>query len=445
MATQLSRTLSVKDLTMYGIVFMIPVAPIAWYGSFLAPSAGMVALAYLIGMVAMLFTGFSYMYMSQEYPISGSVYSYVQQGAHTDLGFLAGWSITLDYIFIPAVCYLVGAMFAAELTPKIPLWAWVVFFAIVNTIINALGVKIMSRLSWIIFALQILVLAIFTIGVLIQLTSGQMHFTTISLYNPSHFDLQGVLQATGIVVVSYLGFDAISTLAEEAKEPRKSVGKAIVLSIFLIGAMFFIVSFFAGVAFPDYAKLNSDTAFLDILRKVGGTWLVNLSIVTIVLSFGFACGQEGQAAIARLLYCMGRDGIMPKPLAYVHPKFKTPFIATIVIGVISVIIALALGLNIVSILISFGALLGFMALNLTVIWHFYIKESRRGGVNLIKYVIFPLIGFAVCAWIFSGLGLLAHIVGFSWMGAGLIYLLIKTKGFKQEAPHIDFGEQQAIE
>lgn len=445
MTTKLSRSLNIKDLTMYGIVFMIPVAPIAWYGSFLAPSSGMVALAYLIGMIAMLFTGFSYMYMSREYPISGSVYTYVQQGAHTDLGFLAGWAITLDYIFIPAVCYLVGAMFAAELTPGIPVWAWVIIFAAFNTIINALGVKYMSRFSWLIFGLQILVLAIFTIGVIIQLASGQLHWTTISLYNPAHFNIQGVLQATGIVVVSYLGFDAISTLAEEAKDPRNSVGKAIVLSIFLIGAMFFVVSLFAGIAYPDYTKLNSGTAFLDILRRIGGTWLVDLSIVTIVLSFGFACGQEGQAAIARLLYAMGRDGILPKQLAYVHPKFKTPFTATIVIGVVSVIIAISLGLDIVSILISFGALLGFMALNLAVIWHFYIKKSDKGLNSFLKYVVSPSIGFAVCAWIFSGLGTLAYIVGFSWMGIGLIYLLIRTKGFRKDAPHIDFSDQQVIE
>ena len=101
---------------------MIPVAPFAWYGTFIAISNGMVALAYAIGFIAMLFTGFSYGAMAHRFPIAGSVYSYVQRGTRPELGFLAGWAICLDYILVPAVCYMIGAIFMQQLVPSVPQW-----------------------------------------------------------------------------------------------------------------------------------------------------------------------------------------------------------------------------------------------------------------------------------------------------------------------------------
>jgi amino acid transporter len=441
----LKRALSTKDLVIYGIIFMIPIAPFAWYGSFLQASGGMVALAYLIGMAAMLFTGFSYAIMAGKYPISGSVYSYVQKGTNQNLGFLAGWAITLDYIFLPAVCYLVGGLFVAELTPGIPTWIWVLIFAVFNTIINALGVKLMAKVSWALFGLQSIVILYFIIGSIRLMVIGDAHFETISFYNPDNFNLHGVLQATAIVVLSYLGFDAVSTLSEEAKDPRKSIGRATILSIVLIGTLFVILSFFAGVVFPEYTKLNTDTAFLDILKIVGGKTLVNLSVFSIVLSFGVACGLEGQTAVARILYSMGRDGILPKAFGNVHAKYNTPFFSTIFVGILSFIVAILVSLDFLAGLLSFGALLGFMSLNLTVIWHFYVKGQNKSASAFIKYVISPLIGFLFCAYIFAGLGITAFIVGGIWLLLGLGYLIFVTKGFNKQAPQMEFSEVEKLE
>lgn len=210
----LKRSLSTRDLIIYGVIFMIPVAPVAFYGSFLKPANGMVALAYLVGMIAMLFTGFSYATMSHRYPYSGSVYTYVQQGTTPALGFLGDWGICLDYLLIPTITYLISASFGHELLPAVPVWAWITFIAVFNTIINLLGVDFVSRLSWLLFGLQALVLAAFIFLTLRLTLLGQVHPTSIAFYNPTHFNFSGVLQATGIVIVSYLGFDAISTLAE---------------------------------------------------------------------------------------------------------------------------------------------------------------------------------------------------------------------------------------
>ena len=431
------RTLTTKDLLVYGIIFMIPVAPLAFYGSFLVPANGMVALAYLVGGIAMLFTGFSYAAMAKRYPFSGSVYNYVQRGAHPNLGFIAGWGITLDYLLIPSITYIISAQFGHELLPTIPIWLWVIIIATFNTIVNYLGIDYVSKISWLLFFLQLIVLVLFFVLTIRELAVGNVQPHVISLYNPKHFNFSGVLQATGIVIVSYLGFDAISTLSEEAITPQKSVGKAIIFSIIGIGSLFIITTVLAGFIVPNYQSLNPDTAFSGILYKVGGHPLVYFADIVIVLSFGFAGGQEGQTSVSRILYSMGRDGILPNFLSKLHKKFKTPFIAILLVGLISLIISLTFSVDVVSNLLSFGALFGFMTLNLTVIWHLFIQNPNKNFINIIYYLLSPFIGFSVSLWIFSSLDMSAKIVGGLWLLVGFAILAFKTKFFTIRAPQYD--------
>lgn len=443
--SNLKRTLSTKDLVVYGIIFMIPVAPIAFYGSFLVPANGMVALAYLVGMVAMLFTGFSYATMSNKYPFSGSVYTYIQQGTNSALGFIAGWGICLDYFLIPTITYLISATFGKQLLPFVPFWAWIIILTVVNTVINLLGVDVVSKISWGLFGLQAIVLLSFIIGTVFGLINGTIQPHSISLYNPQHFNFSGVLQATGIVIVSYLGFDAISTLSEEAKDPKKSIGKAILLSIISIGTLFVIITILAGFVAPDYTKLNPDTAFLDILGKVGGQWLVTLANISIILSFGFASGQEGQTAISRILFAMGRDGILPRQLAWIHPKYRTPWVAIIFVGIAALVTSFLLDMTTVSNLVSFGALFGFILLNFAVIWQFYIRNSDKSLINTIKYAISPLIGLLVSGWIFISLSPIAKIVGSVWLLVGVLILVANTRFFTTSIPRFKFEQVAELE
>ena len=436
---QLERSLSTRDLTIYGIIFMIPVAPVAFYGSFLTPANGMVALAYLIGMVAMLFTGFSYAAMAHHYPYSGSVYTYVQQGTNAGLGFIGGWGIALDYILIPTITYLISASFGNELLPAVPTWAWILGIAVFNTLINLAGVNFVSKFSWVLFGLQLIVLLLFIGSTLRLVFLGQVRPNTVALYNPQHFNISGVLQATGIVIVSYLGFDAISTLAEEAHDPRHSVGKAIIGAIVGIGSLFVITTILAGWVSPQYKLLNTNTAFSTIIYTVGGHNLVRLTDIIVVLSFGLAGGQEGQTAISRILYAMGRDGILPKPLAYLHPKYRTPWVAIILVGIVSLALSLTLSQDTVSNLVSFGALFGFLLLNLSVIWKFYIQNNNKKFKNTLKYLISPLIGFSVSLWIFLSLDIDSKIVGAIWLIIGIAILLYKTKVFTKATPHLHFN------
>lgn len=439
----LKRTLATRDLVIYGLVFMIPLAPAAMYGVFIGPANGMVALCYLIGMVAMLFTGFSYRSMSRKYPMAGSVYLYVQKSVSPGLGFLTGWSILLDYFLMPTTVVIIGSAFANALVPAVPVWAFALAFILFSTITNILGVDLMSKLSWILFALQIITIVLFVFSVVNLWMSGTITFNTISFYNPGHFELSGILQATGIVILSYLGFDAISTLAEETVEPEKAVGRAIIWSILLSGIIFIIITFFAGMAYPNYETLNPDSAFLDVVNFVGGPWLTALTSVVLILSFGLATTQTSHSAVSRILFAMGRDGVLPIQLSFVSKRFRTPYVAILLVAVIITPISLFCTLDLISSMVSFGALVGFMLLNLAVVWKFFMKDrhqrSKTPIKSLLKYVAAPIIGFSITLAIFINLGAAAHLVGFAWIFAGFIYLLIVTGGFKRPVPILDMN------
>lgn len=438
---KLKRTLKTSDLVIFGLVFMIPLAPAGMYGVYLGPSGGMVALCYLIGMVAMYFTGMSYKVMSQKFPMAGSVYVYVQKGVSPALGFLTGWAILLDYFLMPATVVIIGSIYGNALIPSIPTWIWILIFIVFSTIINVLGVDLMSKCSWILFTLQIVVIVAF-IGCIIRLLlNGTIHFNMISFYNPEQFDLSSILKATGVVVLSYLGFDAISTLAEETINPEKAVGKAIILSILIIGLIFIATTFFAGMAYPNYQDLNPDTAFTDVVTFVGGTWLNILTTITLIVSFGIATTQASQVAVARVLFAMGRDGVLPKQLAYVSKKTQSPVVATVLVGIIITPISLFCSLNFITSIVSFGALLGFILLNLAVISRFLLKNDEPISLQkkIINYGICPMIGLAVTVWIFVNLDANAHLIGAIWLLVGCLYLASVTKLFKNPVPQLELN------
>jgi amino acid transporter len=441
--TSLKRTLKTRDLIIYGLIFMIPLAPAGMYGAYLAPANGMVALCFLIGMVAMAFTGLSYRVMSQNYPMAGSVYVYVQKGVSPGLGFLTGWAILLDYLLLPATVVIIGSSFANAIVPSVPVWIWSLLFIVFSTVINVIGVDLMSKCSWILFALQMVVIVAFSFCVIRLWVNGSIEFNTISFYNPERFDMSGILMATGMVILSYLGFDAISTLAEETIKPEKNVGKAIISSIFIIGIIFIVITFLAGMAYPNYQELNPDTAFLDIVNYVGGTGLTILTTFTLVLSFGIATTQASQTAVARVLFAMGRDGVLPKQLSYVSKKYQTPYVSVMLVGILIVPISLLFSLEVISTLVSFGALFGFILLNMTVIIKYYFKNPKRNErlkvKSVLNYLVCPLIGLIVTLWIFINLGVNAHTVGFLWLAAGFLYLMFVTKFFRNPVPQLELS------
>ncbi|HEX4268011.1 MAG TPA: APC family permease [Steroidobacteraceae bacterium] len=421
---QLDRALTLTDLIVYGMIFMVPIAPFAVFGFAWQDAKGMVALTYLIGMVGMLFTALSYAAMSQAYPLAGSVYAYVQRGLHESAGFLAGWLILLDYILIPALLYLFSAVALQPLLPRVPEWAWLAGFVSLNAAANLIGVRFTARVYKGLLVLELLTLALFVICGALALHggAGAGGLTLAPLYDAHNFSLSTVAGATSIAVLSFLGFDGISTLAEESTA-RNAVARATVLSLVLIGALFMLQTWIAadlgrGMHFDD-----PSTAFYDIAARAGGTPLRLISIVAIAVSFGIANAMAAQAAVSRVLFAMARDRKLPAILAVVHPRFKTPYVSTLLVAAVSLMVGLFFASRIDDLtrVVNFGALTSFALLHLAVAYHHFFRQ--RSGAWL-RHLIFPLAGFAVILYVLYGMDRTAKILGGCWLAAGVIYYLI---------------------
>lgn len=435
---ELKRVLTFWDLLIYGMIFMVPIAPFGVFGYVSDGSKGMVALAYAIGMFGMIFTAFSYARMSEAFPVAGSVYAYAQRGINEYVGFLAGWAILLDYILVPSLLYLVSAAALGALLPSVPAWIWLVLFIVINTVINVRGVEFTAGANKIILIAEFIILAIFIVVGLTALKhgAGAGEITIKPLYDSSAFSMQLVMGAVSIAVLSFLGFDGISTLSEEVKGGSKVIGKATVSALLIVGFLFILQTWIASDIGRGMTFDNLDIAFYDIAGKAGGTWLKNLTILATAFSWGIANALAAQAAISRILFSMGRDKKLPAILAKVHPKFKTPYISTIFVAVISLAVGLFFQSQIASltVLVNFGALVSFLVLHVSVINHYIIRQKSK---NYFKHLILPLIGFTVIAYVLYGMDMAAIKLGTSWVAIGVVYLLVITFLHKQKPTSID--------
>ncbi len=431
------KTLKTSDLMVFGMMFMIPIAPMAWYGTLVGPALGMVSLGYVIALVAMLFTGIAYGEMAKKFPMGGSVYRYVQQSTTPWLGFLAGWGMMIAYFFLPAVCYCVGAMFASFLMPSIPLWVWYIIFTVITSIISYMGIEATSTVNWIMFFIEIGLIVWFFIATIVQVAKGEISVNGIAFYNPNvEFNMTAVLNATVVVVLSYVGFDAISTLADETIDPPKMIPKATVLSIVSMGILFAVITWFAGWILPDYTVLPEDEAmFTEIFAMVGGRPLQVAGCLILIMAFGLACGLECMTSCTRILYAMGRDGVIPRVLGHLN-KHGAPGRAVVFMAVVSIIQCVVMGLGIIAQVTSFGSLIGFMAVDLCVAWKLFIK-AEPGERSVVRHLIIPLLGFAVCLAIFVTSDPFCLKFGLVWMIIGVIWLLVLTKGFTKPTPTLD--------
>ncbi|MGH8200537.1 MAG: APC family permease [Steroidobacteraceae bacterium] len=429
---QLDRALSLSDLVVYGMIFMVPIAPFAVFGFAWQDAKGMVALAYLIGMMGMLFTALSYAAMSRAYPLAGSVYAYVQRGLHESAGFLAGWLILLDYILIPSLLYLFSAVALQPLLPAVPGWVWLVAFISFNAGANLIGVRFTARLYRGLLIAELLTLALFVIfgALALHRGLGAGRLTLAPLYDPRNFSLATVAGATSIAVLSFLGFDGISTLSEESAGARNAVARATVLALVLTGALFMLQTWIAADLGRGMQFSSAETAFYDIAARAGGAPLRLISILAIVISFGIANAMAAQAAVSRVLFAMARDRKLPAVLAAVHPRFKTPYVSTLLVAGISLLVGLFFASRIDDLtrVVNFGALTSFALLHLAVIYHHLVRQ--RTGAWL-RHLVFPLIGLAVILYVLSGMDRTAKILGGCWLAAGILYYLIlavRTRG-----------------
>ena len=423
---QLRRSLSTRDLVVYGMIFMVPIAPYAVFGFVWHDAEGMVPLAYLIGLIGMFFTAMSYAAMSRAFPVAGSVYAYAQRGIHEIAGFFSGWLILLDYILIPALLYLFNAVALQPMFPHVPEWIWLTAFIVVNAAVNLLGMQLTARVNRYMLTLELASLAVF-IGVGLAALhggAGAGRLTLRPIYDPGVFSLATVAGATSIAVLSFLGFDGISTLAEESRGGRDSVGRATVMSLLLIGAMFMIQTWIASDLARGMHFSSLATAFYEVAGRAGGPWLRNGTIAASVVA-NVANAMVAQAAVSRILFAMARDGKLPRVLAKIHPRYQTPYVSTLAVAAVSLAVALVFTQRIddLSRIVNFGALSGFILLHLSVINHYFIRQ--RSG-RWLRHLVFPLAGLLVIAYVLYEMDDSAKIMGAWWIGIGVIYYLLLT-------------------
>jgi len=429
---QLHRTLTTKDLVIYGLIFMVPIAPYSVFGFVYNDAKGMVPLAYLVGLVGMFFTALSYAAMSRAFPLAGSVYTYAQRGLHEIAGFFSGWLILLDYILVPSLLYLFSAVALRPVFPTVPAWVWLVAFISFNAAVNFVGIQFTARVNRYMLIMELAVLALFVVLGLLALYggAGAGRLTLKPIYDAHVFSLSTVAGATSIAVLSFLGFDGISTLSEENRAGKDAVGRATVLSLLLVGVLFMLQTWIATDLSADMHFSSPETAFYEITERAGGAWLRLVTIIAVVLATAIANAMAAQAAVSRILFAMARDGKLPAILAKVHPRYKTPYVSTLAVAVVSLLVGLLFAKRVddLTLIVNFGALTGFVLLHLSVINHYLIR--RRSG-DWLRHLIFPVIGMLIIVYVLYEMDRTAKILGMGWIGIGIVYYAVLTVWMKK--------------
>lgn len=401
------------------------------------------ALCYLFAAIPMAFSAWSFGSLGAEFPRAGSSYTFVSKGIHPYLGFVVGWTILLDYGLFPLLNYVVLSIFVCELFPTLSYTTVIIVSIVLICIVNLLGIKSIASVNNILTIFGFLVLFYFLYTATRALNAGAgMGMTTLGLYNPETFSFGKLLTGTSIACFSYLGFDAITTLAEDVKEPKKTLPKATVFTCLIMTTVFVIMSWLAQNLYPALTYSNPDAAFMDAARVAGGATMAN-AITLAMVAGAFAFSLDMMAGVTRLLFGMGRDGVLPKKIfGYVNKKGVPVW--NIIIVTIFCLIFSNVSLGDLIPLINFGGLLAFTCVNLAVVTHFYIKKKQRGGIaNTCKWLIFPALGFLTCFVLW--LSLPTKWLGASWLAVGVIYLGILTRGFKNKITAFGEGNAETAE
>ncbi|MEO7122086.1 MAG: APC family permease [Lacisediminihabitans sp.] len=437
---ELKRSMSLTDVVVYGLIFMVPLAPVGVFGAIFNYSHGMPALVYLVAGIAMIFSALSYKEMAKKYPVAGSVYSYVRLGTTKFIGFLAGWAILLDYLLLPALLSILGASAMAVLLPQVPGWVWVVVFVGAVAAINLRGIVLTARMNMIFMVIQLAAFAVFVGGALFAIAQGRASFSITPFFQPEHISLALVFGAIPLAALAYIGFDAISTLNEEARGGGKAVSKATMIVLVLVVVLFVAQVYFAALFVPTTEPFKAgdatNNAFYDIAGVVVAPWFkVVFTLISALIAL-FANVLVSHATTSKMVFAMARDGQLPRVLAHLNPKRRVPTAAMVVVAIVSVILGVvAVGqIEILTTMVTFGALTAYILLHISIIVDFGIRGSSK---HIFIHWISPIIGIVVLGYALWSTNVLAKIVGLSWIVVGiLIALLLRRFGRTLETDEI---------
>jgi amino acid transporter len=381
--------------------------------------------------------------MSALYPSAGSAYAYVGRGLNGHLGFLAGWAMFLDYLLVPLICTIYGALTVYRLVPQVPYAIWAFLFAAAMTFINLRGIRSTSRFNMVLLSVMMVVVCwFFVVAIKFLFVTQNWHglFALEPFYNPSTFHFPAIATATSLAALTYGGFDGVSTLAEDVQNPKRNVLVATVAVCLFTGVFGGLQIYLAQRVWPDFHTFaNLETAFMDVAQRVGGSLLFHaFALILIVANLG--SGLSAQAGLSRLLFGMGRDNVLPRKFfAHLDEKHKTPTYNIWFIGVLTFVGALILDYERTAELINFGAFLAFMGVNAATIRQYYFTPQPNYRRNFFTDALVPLLGFLFCLVIFVSLPTSAKLLGSVWFAAGLLYDGWKTKGFRIVPPTYDLS------
>ncbi|MGO0061132.1 APC family permease [Brevibacillus fluminis] len=438
---KLKRSLQLRHLVFFGLAYMAPFTVFDTFGIVSDETRGHVPAAYILTTIAILFTAFSYSKMVTIFPSAGSAYTYTKQTMNAKLGFLVGWTAFLDYLFLPMINALLTVIYCSSVFPDVPPWIWCVGILLLTTVMNIAGMKISVSANSVMVLFQLLVAAIFvalTIKAIVHTQTANL-FTFQPFYS-EQMSWSTAFTGASILALSFLGFDAVTTLSEETIEPKKNVPRGIIL-IALVGGLYFIaVSYFMQALFPTTETLqNIEGASPEIALHIGGMLFQSVFLAGAIA----ACISNGlatQASAARLLYAMGRDGVLPKKVfGNVHPRYGTPIFNIVFIGMLA-LLALFLDLETAASFINFGAFTAFTFVNLCVIVYYFKQKHTHTVKSILANVLSPLLGISFNAYLWYNLEVGALIIGLIWVAIGLAYLIYVTKWAKVTLPDFEFEE-----
>jgi len=430
----LKRALTYPDLILYGLAYIAPFAPLNTLGFVWDASNGLIALAYLLGGVCMYATAKSYATMTAAVPTAGSVYSFARYALGTFPGFMAGWSILLDYLLIPSFVYVLVAVAVQTLLPGIDRGITIIVLATFTLVVNWFGITVTSRANMLAVALQTLVLLGFLTLAVVALHAGKANggLTLAPFYEASRFNLGHVFSATSICVMSFLGFDAISTLSEEVKSgDRKVVGRAIIATLVISAAFFLLVAWVLGNLLPGIVIKDAAAASYELAAWAIAPWMAATLAWTNTIVVGLSNALPMQVGVARVLFAMGRDRQLPAALGRVHSRYRTPHLAMLASSAVSVAIALVMrnSLDELASIVNFGALTGFLLLHVSVLVLFAGRQRSRSW--FVHWVV-PVFGIVVVLAVLSGMSALALRLGIAWLVTGATYGLLLHRKHRDE-------------
>ncbi len=439
----LKRVLSLWDLIYYGIILTSPIAAVPLFGEAQVLSHGHAVTTLLLAMVAMSVTAVSFGRMASVYPSAGSVYTYISRGLNPNLGFIVGWAMFLEYLFQPIQNALYAVLTVQRLMPRVPFPALAAIAIGLITIVTVQGIKFTARTDEALLGFMVLVTAIFLVEAFRYIVLHD-HFSGLfsmrPVYNPETWSIRAVAAGTGLAALVFIGFDGVSILAEEVENPKRNVLLATVLVVIFTGLFSGLQVYLAQRVLPDYSTLqNPETAFMDVARVASGQLLFTAYGVMLLIS-SIACGLAGHVGAARLLYSMGRDDVLPKKIfGHLSVKKGNPNYNIWIVGGLAYVGVLTIPWEHAAEIVTFGALLAFMGVNISSLRHFWFSREAVGHRNFFVDAFVPGFGFVFCALLLISLQTWTKYAGLAWLSAGFLYNAYKTRGFTRRPQLIDFN------